>query len=105
VPALGFRLRFLLFLIGSLILVVGLSFLRLSMTWRDFGTDGFEQVGWPWVFYERGGISYAEFFYPQWLAADVLVAIGLAYFATIESQRGIGRIITKARTWGTPHAS
>lgn len=100
-PVIRSWLRFSLFLIAALILVGSLSLLRQLMTWRAFGTDGLEQIGWPWVFFERGGYSYGEFFYPQWLVADILVAVGLAYFAAIVSQRGIRRIIAAARTWGT----
>ncbi|MEX2174733.1 MAG: hypothetical protein WD872_10250 [Pirellulaceae bacterium] len=96
----GFWLRFTVILL----LVCGLNVLRLMNTWRGWRYDGFEQIGWPWVFFERGGFSYGEYFYPHWLAADLGVAAGLACLGASATRHGVMRLVAKARTWGTPHA-
>lgn len=87
-----------------LCLAIGLNGLRLVMTWEAYGLDGYEQVGWPWVFYERGGFSYGEYFYPWLIAADVAVAIGLAYFGGRFTLRDVIQAIRRFQSWGTPQS-
>jgi hypothetical protein len=84
---------------------IGLNLLRLAMTWKAYGTDGYEQVGWPWAFYERGGFSGGEHFYPSLFLADVAVALGLAYVSGRVTAVEVGKQIRRFQTCGTPEAS
>lgn len=97
----GFRWwRFALILSAA----IALNVLRLALTWKAYGTDGYEQVGWPWAFYERGGFSWGEHFYPLLFLADLAVAIGLAYIGGRMTARDAIAQIRRFQTWGTPQA-
>jgi hypothetical protein len=54
---------------------------RLFFTWHAHSTDGFEQFGFPLVFFERGGMSYQENWYYSFFIADICIALVLAYAA------------------------
>jgi hypothetical protein len=66
-----------LFALG-LVAMIALNASRLWITWRAFQTDGMEQTGFPFVFFERGGFSYHENWYLEMLAIDVVIAIAFA---------------------------
>jgi len=92
--------RFALFLCVA----IALNVLRLAMTWKAYGTDGYEQVGWPWAFYERGGFSGGEHFYPLLLFVDCAIAIGLAYVGGRITARDVVEQIRRFQSWGTPQS-
>jgi hypothetical protein len=87
-----------------LCVAIALNLLRLAMTWKAYGTDGYEQIGWPWAFHERGGFSWGEHFYPLLFLADVAVAIGLAYIGGRFTLRDVIHQIRRFQTWGTPQS-
>jgi hypothetical protein len=71
-------LRFWLRFAAALAVMAIANVMPLYFTWKAYQLDGREVTGWPFVFRERvDGSSYA--FYPEYLAADVAIAIGVAY--------------------------
>lgn len=64
---------------AALFAMVSLNLTRLACTWKAFGTDGMEQVGFPFGFFERGGYSYHANLYADRLILDVAIAIVVAY--------------------------
>ena len=57
-----------------------LNFARLFLTWREFGGDGYEQIGFPFVAFERGGFSYSANTYYHLIAVNLLIAWAVAYY-------------------------
>lgn len=70
-------------------IMVGLNFFRLWVTWRAWGTDGVEQIGFPFVFFERGGFSYHEKWHHELLAIDVAIGLAAAYWMTYIFRDGL----------------
>ena len=83
-----------------LLVMLALNFGRLLLTWRAFGTDGYEQIGFPFVAFERGGFSYSESFYWHWFAANTILAITVAYFGARILCDGWYAAFRKLQTWG-----
>lgn len=69
--------------VGSFLFMVALNGLVWLATRENPGTDGYEQIGFPWVFYEYGGdTGDDEFRYPSMLIADFCVAVLVALVAS-----------------------
>lgn len=87
----------------GLALMVALNVGRLALTWRAYRTCGMEQIGFPWVFFERGGVSYHAVWYVEHLALDLVIAIvvagGLAHFL----RDGWTALLQRMQTWGLDH--
>ena len=81
------------------VLMVGVNFCRLALTWRAFGTDGYEQIGFPFVAFERGGFSYSQTLHWHWLAVNVALAIGVAYGGSHLLRDGWYAAFRKIQTW------
>ena len=71
-----FWIGFVLLLLAAL----SLNFLRLALTKGAAFHCGVEQTGFPFAFHEFGGYSPGPYFYPYYLAADLLIAFGFAYY-------------------------
>jgi hypothetical protein len=67
-------------------------------------TDGYEQIGFPWAFYEQGGFAFRQHFFVHWLIADILVAFIIAWLIGFLPRKGIFGLLHWARSWGTPQA-
>lgn len=88
----------------GLAIMVGLNVFRLWLTWRAWGTDGMEQIGFPFVFFERGGYSWHENWYYEMLAIDVGVAFVGAYGFARVFRGGVIAAFRRLQTWGLDHA-
>ena len=84
--------------------MAALNLLRLLVTWRAYGTDGFEQIGFPFVFFECGGFSHQENWYYHWLAADICIAIVGAAYAAHLLRDGWINAFRRFQTWGLEDA-
>lgn len=64
-------------LFSGLLVAVALNFVPTALSWNAHLTDGVEQVGFPFVFFERGGFNYREVFYPRlfWLDAGLNLTV------------------------------
>ena len=80
--------------------MIALNLLRLFQTWGDYGTDGFEQIGFPFVFFERGGSAYQENRYYHWLGADIVIAIVGAAWAAHLLRDGWFIAFRRFQKWG-----
>lgn len=84
-----------------LLLMVGCNLIRWAITWRDFGTCGLEQIGFPAVFMQRGGFSGAMWFtfYPNAFLSNCVVALlvaGASLLITRNTFNGLTRwLLTK----------
>ena len=88
-----------------LLAMVALNFVRLFLTWRAFGTDGYEQIGFPFVAFERGGNSYSQTIYWHWSAANAILAIAVAYVGAKILRDGWYAAFRKIQTWGVEDAT
>ncbi len=89
----------------GLAIMVGLNLFRLWLTWRAWGTDGMEQIGFPFVFFERGGFSWHENWYYEMLAIDVGVAFVGAYAIAHAFRHGLIASFRRLRTWELDHVN
>jgi hypothetical protein len=80
--------------------MAAINALSLYFTWKAFGFDGFECVGWPFVFFERGGFSYQVNFYPLPFAVDFSIAFGVAYISAQGTRNGWVPLIHWLRYYG-----
>jgi hypothetical protein len=87
------------FFVAGLIMV-GANLLPLYVSWQAFDTDGYERVGWPFTFFERGGFKYHERLGLHWLLTDAIIAIAVAYAAAIALKNGWRAMVHNLRTWG-----
>lgn len=76
------RLGYWFWFVAILVVMVLLNLARLCHTWKAFRLDGMEQIGFPLVFFERGGFAYHEALYPDHLAIDLTIALAAAYFGS-----------------------
>ncbi len=83
-----------------LVIMIALNASRLWFTWRAFQLDGMEKVGFPFVFFERGGFSYHESWYYEMLAMDVGIAFVAAYVIAYVLRDGWGAAFRNIQTWG-----
>ena len=83
-----------------LLMMVACNFARLFLTWRAYSGDGYEQIGFPFVVYERGGLSYSETIYWHWVVVNGIVAITIAYFGAHFLRDSFRAAIRKIRTSG-----
>jgi hypothetical protein len=60
------------------LLVIGMNSARWIITRGAPNGDGFQQLGWPEPFFERGGIAYHQAFSAAALLVDCAVAVGIA---------------------------
>ena len=86
--------------IFGLAIMMTLNALRLAITWRAFRTNGMEQIGFPFVFFERGGFSYHSHWYYHLLAANVAIACALAMWFAHILRDGWTAAFHRIRTWG-----
>ena len=89
------------FLLAALILVVA-NLVPLWLTWKAYGLDGVEQVGWPLPFFERGGFSYYEVFDLAALLFDLTVLVSMSWLFAHATHGGLRATWRRLRTWGTP---
>jgi hypothetical protein len=68
------------FAIGAAI-AAGLNLLPYWRTYRAYGGDGYEIIGFPFVFRRMGGFSYSYTFRTDLLLADIAIALGFALVA------------------------
>jgi hypothetical protein len=72
--AVWFCLRF----AAALALMAIANVMPLYFSWKAYQLDGREVTGWPFVFREQvGGFSCVT--YPEYLAANIAIAVGVAY--------------------------
>ena len=83
-----------------LIVMVALNFARLLVTWRAYGGDGYEQIGFPFVAFERGGFAYTETLYWRWFTVNGIVAIAVAYYGAHLLRDGWYAAFRRIQTWG-----
>ncbi len=68
----------------GLFVMLGLNAIRLFLTWRAYYTDGTQQIGFPFTFYEYGGFSPRENWYFDMLVIDFFVSIiGTIWIASL----------------------
>src|SRR4029079_15658948 len=72
-------LRFWLRFVAALGVMAIANMAPLYFTWPAYGTDGYEVIGWPWVFRKCGGFEGGYYLYPDCFLGDVLIALGVAY--------------------------
>jgi hypothetical protein len=84
----------------ALALMIALNAARVWFTWRASQWDGMEQVGFPFVFFERGGFAYHENWYLEMLAIDVGIAFATAYGIAHVLRDGWLAAFRRMRTWG-----
>lgn len=89
----------------GLVIMIALNAARLGMTWRTFGTDGMEQVGFPFVFFERGGFAYHENWYLEVLAINIGIAFAAAYGIAQVLRDGWRAAFRNLRAWGLDYVS
>ena len=75
------------------------NLLPLLATWKAYGTDEMEVVGWPLAFHKRGGFSYVEEFYLFNLLIDVAIAVAVSALAAHLLRNGPGALIHQLRNW------
>ncbi|MEZ6094819.1 MAG: hypothetical protein R3C03_11395 [Pirellulaceae bacterium] len=75
--------------------MIAINASRLWITRHAFQTDGMEQIGFPLVFFERGGFSYHENWYFEMLAFDVVIAIAFVMRDVAYTSRRMGISITE----------
>lgn len=80
--------------------MVALNLLRLAITWRAYRTDGMEQIGFPFAFFERGGLSYREDWHVHLLAADVAIALAFAIGFAHVLRDGWSTAFYRFQNWG-----
>jgi len=80
--------------------MVGLNFARLALTLRAFSMDGYEQIGFPFVAFERGGFSYSENLNWHWFAGNLALAFAVAYYGAHFLRDGWHAAFRKIQTWG-----
>jgi hypothetical protein len=97
--------RFLLRFSIGLVVMAAVNVSPLYFTWKAYGTDGYECVGWPFVFFKRGGYVYGEYFDPLHLLGDIAIAVAAAYVAARALRNGWLALFHKLRTWGTEGAT
>ncbi len=76
------RLGYWFWFVAILVAMALLNLARLYFTWKAFGLDGMEQLGFPFVFFEHGGFAYHEALYSDQFAMDVAIAFAAAYFGS-----------------------
>ncbi|WP_442505697.1 hypothetical protein SH528x_004497 [Novipirellula sp. SH528] len=81
-------------------LMVALNFSRLIVTWHAFRTDGFEQIGFPFAFFERGGFSFHYVWHLQWLFVDAVIAFTVAVGCGYLLRDGWIVAFRRLRKWG-----
>jgi hypothetical protein len=84
-------------------IMISLSAARLVITWRDYATVSMEQIGFPFVFFERGGLAYQESWYYEMIAVDVIVAIAVAYGFAHALRNGWTAAFRRLQTCGLDH--
>ena len=87
----------------GLAIMVGLNLFRLWLTWRAWETDGMERIGFPFVFFERGGFSWRENWNFEMLAIDIGVAFVGAYGIAHVFRHGVTAACRRLQTWGLDH--
>ena len=80
--------------------MVALNFTRLLLTWRAYGNCGYEQIGFPFIAFERGGFSYSETIYWHWIAVNGILALVVAYFGARTLRDGFWAAYRRIQTWG-----
>lgn len=73
------------------------NFVPYVRTRGDYGNDGFEVAGWPWRFYEMGGLDGHCYFRPGAIAGNFVVAVAGSAIAAWCSHGGVLRTLGK---WG-----
>ncbi len=71
-----------------------LDFVILADTYRNYGMDGYEGVGWPAPFMERGGFSYHEHHSVPALTLDVAASLAIAVATGLALRDGGRRLST-----------
>ena len=85
--------------------MLAFNFVRLCLTWRAFGSDGYEQIGFPFVVFERGGISYSVNVYYHWIAVNLLIALAVAYYGAHLFRDGWAAAFRKLQIWRVDDAN
>lgn len=83
--------------------MIALNAYRLWDTWGAYKTDGMEQLGFPIVFWERGGFCAYENLYFHFLAIDIALAVAFAYLFSYALRDGWGGTLQRMQTWGLDH--
>ena len=96
VPKPKFWQRSAVLLIG----MVALNFARLLVTWHAYHGDGYEQIGFPLVVFERGGFSYSETIYWKRFVVNGLLAIIVAFWGAHVLRDGWYAAFRRIQTWG-----
>lgn len=65
-------------LVLTLCVSVFLNFVPTMLTWRAYETCGMEQIGFPFVFFERGGFGYVENFNIECLITNAALALAIS---------------------------
>jgi hypothetical protein len=84
-------------------MMAAINVIPLFVTWGAYATDGYEQIGWPLVFYESGGVGGVEAFYPLHMLGDLAVALGVSYVVARALKDGWRALFRKLQTWGLEH--
>ena len=87
----------------SLLVIIGIHFTQLYTMVAGGFADGIFGVGFPFTFFERGGIAYHETFCMHWLLADVVIALVISSFVAYLLRDGWRVAFRRVRTWGLDH--
>ena len=88
----------------GLMIMVSMNVAHLAFTWRDFEYDGMEQIGFPFVFFERGGYAYHQNLYYDMLAIDISIAFVGAHVIAFAIRDGWKAAFRRLHTWDVDDA-
>lgn len=88
------RRRFWRVLWLALPVALTVNFVTLSDTFRAYGGDGYEGIGWPVPFLEHGGFAYEVRYSLAALAIDLVFCVGLAWATALALRDGGRRLKT-----------
>ena len=81
-------------------LMIGLNFARLLLTWQAFQGDAFEQIGFPLVGFERGGLSFSQRTYCASIGANLAVGLLVSFFGAKFLRDGWIAAFRRFQNWG-----
>jgi len=88
--------------LGAL-LMVGANLVPLWLTWEDWQTDGVESLGWPFTFWEFGGIGGNTAISLRTSVLDLIIALLVAGVFANATSGGLTATIDRLRTWPRHH--
>ena len=90
------------FVLGVAVMIA-LNISRLALTWGAQRFDGMEQLGFPFVFFERGGFGGIRVWHLDMLAVDIALAIAVPWGIAVACPDGVLAFLRRFPRWGLDH--